>query len=74
MAVSRMASTHDYSIRSLFKRPQDEHGIHAAGAGNTDNLYVSRISQTAASCQVSSCITAPVTAERYNFRFEFFIF
>ena len=72
MAVSRMTATHDHAVRTFFEGTQDEHWIDTAGTWNTDDLYICRVTKTAASSQVGSCITAPVTAERYNFRSEFF--
>ena len=72
MAVSWMTSTHDHAVRTFFEGTKDEHRVDTAGTWNTDDLYICRVTKTAASSQVGSCITAPVTAERYNFRSEFF--
>ena len=73
MAVSRMASAHDHTIGSFFKGTEDEHGIDTAGTWNTDNLYIRRIAQTAASGKVCSGVAAPVTAECHDLWSEFFL-
>ena len=73
MAVTGVAAAQDHAVRTFLKGPEDEHGVDTAGTGYTDDLYVCRIGETAASCQIGSCITAPVTAERHNFRSEFFV-
>ena len=72
MAVAGMASTHDHAIRTFFKGTQDEHGVDTAGAWNTDDLHICRISQTAAPCQIGTGVAAPVAAKCHNFRSEFF--
>ena len=68
-----MASAHDHTIGSFFKGTEDEHGIDTAGTWNTDDLYIRRIAQTAASSKVCSGVTAPVTAECHDLWSEFFL-
>ena len=72
MTVSRMTSTHDHTVSTFFKSTEDEHWIDTAGARNTDDLYISRIRKTAASCKVCTCVASPVTAECHDLRSEFF--
>jgi len=74
MAVARMASADDYTVRSFLKGTENEHGIHAAGAGNPDDFNVSRVVLPVIACKVCSRIGAPVAAESYNIRFEFVFF
>ena len=52
MTVSRMTATHDHSVSTLFKGTEDEHWIYTARAWHTNNLYISRVGKTAASCKV----------------------
>ena len=70
MAVSRMTAAQDHSVCPFFESTENKHRIYTAGTGNADDLYICRIGKSAASCQVSTCITAPVTAERYDLRSE----
>lgn len=72
MAISWMTSAEDDSVRPFLKSTENEHGIYPAGTRNPDDLYIRRIPQSAASCQIRSGITAPVAAERDNFWSEFF--
>ena len=64
----------NHAGRSPLEGSQDKHGVHTAGTGHADNLYIHRVSKSAASRQVCACVGAPVAAERYNLRSKFCIF
>ena len=72
MAVSRVTAAHDHAVSTFFKGTEDKHWIYTAGAWYADDLYISRIRKTAASCKVCTCVAAPVTAECHDLRSEFF--
>ena len=71
MAVARMASVDDHAVRPTLERPQNKHRIYTAGARNPYDFNVCRIGKPARPRKVRPCITAPVTAERYDKRFKF---
>ena len=48
VAVAGMAATQDHAVSAFFKGSQNKHRVHTAGAGNTDDLYVCGVGQTAA--------------------------
>ena len=74
MAVARVATTNDYAVSALLECLQDEAGVYTAGARYANDFYVCRVSQTARTCKVSTCIRTPVTAKRYDVRGKFFLF
>ena len=72
MTVSRMASAQDHTVRTLLKCTENKHRIDPAGARYPDDLDIGRVGQAAASRQIRTRVAAPVAAERYYFRSEFF--
>jgi hypothetical protein len=64
MTVTGMATANDYSVSTSLEGTKNKHRIYSTGARNSDNLYVSRISKTVITSQVSTCVRAPVAAER----------
>ena len=72
MTVSRMAYAQDHTVRTLLKCTENKHRIDPAGARYPDDLDIGRVGQAAASRQIRTRVAAPVAAERYYFRSEFF--
>ena len=70
MTVSWMTAAQDHSVCSFFESTENKHRIYTAGTGNADDLHICRIGKSAASCQISSCITAPFTSESNDLRSE----
>ena len=71
LSASRACAAMESAIRTALERAEDEHGIHAAGAGNADDLNLRGVIQSVIACQVCTGVRAPVAAEGNDFRFIF---
>ena len=67
-----MTAAQDHSVCSFFESTENKHRIDPAGARYPDDLDIGRVGQAAASRQIRTRVAAPVAAERYYFRSEFF--
>ena len=74
MAVAGMTSAEDDAVSVSLEGTENEHGVHTAGAGYADDLYVSGIGCTVGTCKVCARIGTPVAAERNDGGSEFVIY
>ena len=65
-----MAAAKDHAVRAALERAQDEHGVHAAGAGNADDLDVGGVIQAVGTRKVRAGVGAPVAAKGNDLGFE----
>ena len=63
MAVTGVATADYNTVSSALEGTENKHRVNTAGAGNSDDLYVSGICETVVSCEVSACVRAPVAAK-----------
>jgi len=70
MAVAGMSAGNPDGIGTFPQGGQEEFGAHAAGTGDPDHSDVGRVLGSANTCKVSGSVTAPVTEETDDFRFE----
>jgi hypothetical protein len=63
MTVPGVAAGNHYPICAALEGAQDKVGADTAGAGNTDNTNIGRISHPAGPGQVTAGIAAPVAAK-----------
>ena len=71
-AIADALSDSQTTVGTALKCLENKHGVHAAGAGNADDLDLRRIGEAVASRKVSARIGAPVAAKRHDQRLIFF--
>ena len=69
-----MTSADDHAVGAPLERAKHEQRIHAAGAGNADDLDIRRIGQTVGAGQIGARIGAPVAAEGNDLRLKFVVY
>jgi coenzyme F420-reducing hydrogenase delta subunit len=63
VAVGRVAAADDHAVGAALEGLDDEEGVHAACAGQTDEAHVARHVQAARAGQVGAGVGAPVADE-----------
>ena len=69
-AAQQQRITLSAAVRAALERAQDEHGVHAAGAGNADDLDVGGVIQAVGTRKVRAGVGAPVAAKGNDLGFE----
>jgi hypothetical protein len=72
VAVAGVATANDNAVCAPLESAEHEHGVNAAGARNSDDLYVCRVVKTVIAGKVSARVRAPVAAKRNYQGFIFF--
>ena len=72
MAVTGVTARDDHAVRAALESAEHEHGVNAAGARNSYDLYVCRVVKTVIAGKVSARVGAPVAAKRNYQGFIFF--
>ena len=63
MAVTGVATADYNTVSASLEGAETEHRVNSAGAGNSYDLYVSRVVESVVSRKVSACVRTPVTAK-----------